>query len=78
MRNAFKYLSQYSTAPIAVDRLIISAFLEINNLKPKKNKCEEQYSAANVSRHKKLLRRLRSLLALMHHAHQTASPPGAV
>lgn len=38
MRNAFKYLSQYSTTPKDVDRLIISAFLEINNLKPKKNK----------------------------------------
>lgn len=29
MRNAFKYLSQYSTTPKDVDRLIISAFLEI-------------------------------------------------
>jgi adenine-specific DNA-methyltransferase len=38
MRNAFKYLSQYSTAPKDVDKLIISAFLEINKLKPKKNK----------------------------------------
>jgi adenine-specific DNA-methyltransferase len=43
MRNAFKYLSQYSTAPIAVDRLIISAFLEINNLQPKKNKLLKAY-----------------------------------
>ena len=37
MRNAFKYLSQYSTTPEDVDRLIISAFLEINKLEPKKN-----------------------------------------
>ena len=38
MRNAFKYLSQYSTTPKDVDRLIISAFLEINKLKLQKNK----------------------------------------
>jgi len=50
MRNAFKYLSQYSTAPIAVDRLIISAFLEINNLKPKKNKLLKAYSINSKSK----------------------------
>lgn len=44
MRNAFKYLSQYSTTPKVVDRLIISAFLEINELKPKKNKLLKAYS----------------------------------
>lgn len=44
MRNAFKYLSQYSTTPKDVDRLIISAFLEINELKPKKNKLLKSYS----------------------------------
>lgn len=44
MRNAFKYLSQYSTTPKDVDRLIISAFLEINNLKPQKNKLIQYYS----------------------------------
>lgn len=43
MRNAFKYLSQYSTTPIDVDRLIISAFLEINKLKPQKNKLLNEY-----------------------------------
>lgn len=37
MRNVFKYLSQYSKTPKDVDRLIISAFLEINQLKPLKN-----------------------------------------
>ena len=37
MKNAFKYLSQYSATPREVDRLIISAFLEINSLEPKKN-----------------------------------------
>jgi hypothetical protein len=44
MRNAFKYLSHYSTTPKDVDRLIISAFLEINKLKPKKNKLLKAYS----------------------------------
>lgn len=44
MRNAFKYLSQYSTIPKDVDRLIISAFLEINRLKPQNNKLLKSYS----------------------------------
>ena len=44
MRNAFKYLSQYSTTPRDVDRLIISAFLEINKLDPKKNKLIKSYT----------------------------------
>ena len=43
MRNAFKYLSQYSTTPKDVDRLIISAFLEINKLDPKLNKLLKSY-----------------------------------
>lgn len=43
MRNSFKYLSQYSTTPKDVDRLIISAFLEINKLKPQKNKLLHAY-----------------------------------
>lgn len=37
MKKASKYLSQYSTNPLAVDRLIISAFLIINRLKPIEN-----------------------------------------
>jgi hypothetical protein len=44
MRNSFKYLSQYSTTPKDVDRLIVSAFLEINNLKPEKNQFLKSYS----------------------------------
>ena len=44
MRNAFKYLSQYSTTPKDVNRLIISAFLKINKLKPLKNKLLKSYS----------------------------------
>lgn len=43
MRDAFKYLRQYSTTPKDVDRLIISAFLEINKLKPQKNKLLNAY-----------------------------------
>lgn len=50
MRNAFKYLSQYSTTPKDVDRLIISAFLEINKLKPKKNKLLKAYSISSESK----------------------------
>lgn len=44
MKSAFKYLSQYSTTPKDVDRLIISAFLDINKLKPRKNKLLKAYS----------------------------------
>ncbi len=44
MRNAFKYLSKYSTTPKDVDRLIISAFFEINELNPQKNKLLKSYS----------------------------------
>lgn len=57
MRNAFKYLSQYSTTPKDVDRLIISAFLEINKLKPKKNKLLKAYSinSKNKEEHSSLL-----------------------
>ena len=49
MRNAFKYLSQYSTTPKDVDRLIISAFLEINKLELKKNKLLKSYSISRKS-----------------------------
>ncbi len=45
MRNAFKYLSQHcSTVPKDVDRLIISAFLEINKLKPFHNNLLRDYT----------------------------------
>ncbi len=50
MKNAFKYLSQYSTTPKDVDRLIISAFLKINKLKPKKNKLLKSYSISNKNK----------------------------
>jgi adenine-specific DNA-methyltransferase len=50
MRNAFKYLSQYSTSPKDVDRLIISAFLEINKLNPKKNKLLKAYTIRRVEK----------------------------
>src|SRR5690554_1210147 len=57
MRNAFKYLSIYSTTPKDVDRLIISAFLEINKLKPKKNNLLNAYSinSENKEEHSFLL-----------------------
>lgn len=57
MRNAFKYLSQYSTTPKDVDRLIISAFLEINKLEPKKNRLLKAYSinSKNKEEHSSLL-----------------------
>ncbi len=50
MRNAFKYLSQYSTTPKYVHRLIISAFLEINKLTPKKNELLKAYSIERIER----------------------------
>ena len=50
MRNAFKYLSQFSTTPKDVDRLIISAFLEINKLELKKNKLLKSYSISSKSK----------------------------
>lgn len=50
MRNAFKYLSQYSTTPKDVDRLIISAFLEINKLNPKKNELLKAYSIGSIEK----------------------------
>lgn len=50
MKNAFKYLSQYSTTPKDVDRLIISAFLEINKLKPKKNELLKAYSIGCIEK----------------------------
>jgi hypothetical protein len=50
MRNAFKYLSQYSTTPKDVDRLIISAFLKINKLNPKKNELLKAYSIGRVKK----------------------------
>lgn len=50
MRNAFKYLSQFSTTPKDVDRLIISAFLEINKLELKKNKLLKSYTISSKSK----------------------------
>lgn len=50
MRNAFKYLSQYSATPKDVDRLIISAFLEINKLELKKNKLLKSYSISSKNK----------------------------
>lgn len=50
MRIAFKYLSQYSTIPKDVDRLIITAFLEINKLELKKNKLLKSYCISRNSK----------------------------
>lgn len=50
MRNVFKYLRQYSTSPNEVDRLIISAFLEINKFKLKRNKLLKSYSISSKSK----------------------------
>ncbi len=49
-QQVFKYLSQYSTTPKDVDRLIISAFLEINKLNPKKNKLLKSYSIGSIEK----------------------------
>lgn len=50
MKKATKYLSQYSTSPKEVDRLITSAFLEINNLQPKENKLLRQYTISKSNK----------------------------
>jgi len=50
MRNAFKYLSQYSTTPKDVDRLIISAFLKINKIKLQNNILLKSYSIGKVEK----------------------------
>ena len=44
MRNIFRYLKSYSTQPFEVDRLIVSAFLEINQLQVLENKDLLEYS----------------------------------
>jgi adenine-specific DNA-methyltransferase len=44
MRNIFRYLKSYSTQPFEVDRLIVSAFLEINQLQVLENQYLLEYS----------------------------------
>lgn len=44
MRNIFRYLKTYSTQPFEVDRLIVSAFLEINHLTVLENRFLLEYS----------------------------------
>jgi hypothetical protein len=49
-KHIFKYLKLYSTLPIDVDRLIISAFIEINKLELKENKLLRSYSINRESK----------------------------
>ncbi len=44
MKNIFRYLKTYSTQPLEVDRLIVSAFLEINQLTVLENRFLLEYS----------------------------------
>lgn len=44
MKNIFRYLKLYSSLPLEVDRLIVSAFLEINNLQVINNQLLKLYS----------------------------------
>ncbi|MBP0905016.1 class I SAM-dependent DNA methyltransferase [Mariniflexile gromovii] len=44
MRNIFRYLKSYSTQPFKVDRLIVSAFLKINQLQVLENQFLLEYS----------------------------------
>jgi len=53
MRNIFKYLESYSPLPKEVDKLIVSAFIEINNLNLINNKFLKDYS---ISRGKSVKR----------------------
>jgi adenine-specific DNA-methyltransferase len=64
MRTAFKYLSQYSTTPVGVDRLIVSAFLEIHKLEPKKNKLLKTYLIKSESKAGTLIRLLNCIYAI--------------
>ena len=43
MRNIFRYLKSYSTQPFEVDRLIVSAFLEINHIQVLENQLLLKY-----------------------------------
>ncbi len=43
-KEIFKYLESYSTLPKEVDKLIVSAFIEINNLQLKNNRLLRSYS----------------------------------
>lgn len=44
MKNIFKYLKSYSDIPLEVDKLIVSAFIEINGLNLINNQLLRQYS----------------------------------
>lgn len=44
MRNVFRYLDSYSPLPMEVDKLIVSAFLEINGLEAVNNHLLRDYS----------------------------------
>lgn len=44
MKNIFKYLESYSSLPKEVDKLIVSAFIEINNLRLRNNRFLRSYS----------------------------------
>ena len=44
MKNIFRYLKSYSTQPFEVDRLIVSAYLEINQLQVLENQYLLEYS----------------------------------
>ncbi len=51
MNNIFKYLrNNFSTNPKEVDRLFISAFLILNNLKVTKNKLLNDYFINEIER----------------------------
>lgn len=44
MKNIFKYLESYSPLPKEVDKLIVSAFIEINDLQLINNRFLRNYS----------------------------------
>lgn len=57
MKNIFKYLESYSPLPKEVDKLIVSAFIEINNLQLRNNRFLKSYSISKrkSAKRKKLL-----------------------
>jgi methylase of polypeptide subunit release factors len=55
-QKVFKYLKDYNSEPVKVDRLIVSAFIKANNLNVKNNKFIRQYlvDAANELEYEKV------------------------
>jgi len=47
-QDVFKYLKAYSTDPIKIDKLIVSTFIQINNLAINNNVLLRQYQSETI------------------------------